>query len=235
MRKNSIKYLWLLAIGLIIFLAGCSLGGQKKKSGNNDWKNEVLMAQSCGIDGLMCCPDKDPKCQFGQECCVDPNDDKRNYCSDKCDFGTEGSFCRAEGLKCDQGLVCNKGNCAPCGGENEPCCQSEGACAGELICHKDQCLKCGLPGNPCCGEEKKCFANTEFKSRLECLSDFCAFCGSAGGVACAKSPACDVGHLLNNGICLPCGDYNQPCCKNEEKIFCNQSDLECMAGFCANK
>jgi hypothetical protein len=92
-----------------------------------------------------------------------------------------------------------------------------------------------LPGNPCCGNEKSCLTKTEYNSRVECMNDVCAFCGSAGGVSCNSKPECDMSHLLNNGVCLPCGNYNQPCCKNEESNFCNKADLNCTAGFCANK
>lgn len=232
MRKKSINYLILIIIIFPLVIGGCA---HKKNDAtkNDDWENEILMAQSCGMDGLMCCPDKDPQCQFGQACCVDPNDPKRNYCADECGFGTDGSFCRAGDDKCDNGLVCLGGNCTSCGGDKEPCCQSENLCNGELLCHKDVCLECGLPGNPCCGEEQTCLADDSSKSRIECRNSICTFCGSSGGIACEGLPVCDEWHLMNNDTCLSCGGYNQPCCNNGTEKTCKEPELECRVGFCA--
>lgn len=231
MRKKRSNFLILLIIVPIV-IGGCALK-KKDTTKNTDWENEILMAQSCGMDGLMCCPDKDPQCQFGQECCVDPNDPKRNYCSDECNFGTEGAFCRAGEDKCDNSLVCLKGNCTACGGDNEPCCSGDSKCNEELLCHKEVCVECGLPGNPCCGEERSCLDNDSNNSRIECRNSICTFCGSLGGIACEDSPECDDWHLFNNGSCLSCGGYNQPCCSDGKEKTCKEPGLQCRVGFCA--
>lgn len=232
--KNIAKSVIIFLFFVLIF-SGCSSG--KTESGReNDWRNEVLLAQSCGMDGLRCCPDKDPKCQFGQQCCVDPNDPARDYCAEECNFGSEGSFCRTDkNNQCDLGLVCQAGDCVSCGGENEPCCIGDALCENELVCHKNQCLQCGLPGNPCCSEGPACLGEEAGDARLECRSAVCAYCGSGGGIACENGPNCDEWHLLNNGSCLSCGGYNQPCCQVDENNICKTEELECRVGFCAKK
>jgi hypothetical protein len=68
--KHKIVFL----LFIIVFVSGCSF----KQAVPDSWKDEILMAQECGMDGLMCCPDTEPSCQYGQECCVNPNDDTKN-------------------------------------------------------------------------------------------------------------------------------------------------------------
>ena len=61
---------------LLITVSGCwKNGGESEEIA---WQDEVLLASECGMDGLPCCRKGDP-CLYGQVCCTDPNNMKRNY------------------------------------------------------------------------------------------------------------------------------------------------------------
>lgn len=227
----------LLLVILTIFLSSCSLPTNRKKNDDSGWKDEVLWAQECGMDGLPCCKNTDQPCQYGQSCCVSQTDERSDYCADTCEYGKEKTFCRKEDPKCDSGFVCAADKCEKCGDENESCCQTGEKCAADLICHNDKCLSCGLGGNPCCAVEPNCKNKVaRDRSRTECMNGICTYCGSSNAIGCLSEPYCNKGHLLNNDFCLPCGGYNQPCCDEATEIGyeCNPSeDLTCILGFCS--
>lgn len=227
--KNKIVFLLLI----LLLLNGCSFG--KDKQGSDNWENEVLVASECGMDGLRCCSDPEVACQFGQECCVDPNNPENNYCADNCNFGQMNTFCRQGDPQCDEGLACFGSKCIVCGNEKQPCCS--GNCQEGLLCHQDQCLKCGEAGAPCCAVAPGCtHANSADETRTECINGVCTFCGTNGGAACPDAPRCNPGHLLNNEFCLNCGGYNQPCCDTGAGAGsdCDQAEgLSCILGFCS--
>lgn len=224
------KY-WLLILCLL-FLAGCSK--QKAENDDTSWEDEVLVAQDCGMDGLQCCTKGDTPCLYGQNCCVDPNDSKRNACFDECICGVEGRFCCAD-QKCGDGLACVQGDCVKCGQNNEACCEGD-KCEGGLLCYQGKCAECGLTGNPCCDKEEAC--KDQGKSdvlRSECSDGICLLCGSNENRACKTEPNCIAGHLFNNDICYHCGGANQPCCdlKNSKSECSKELNLKCVLGFCS--
>ncbi len=211
---------------LAFTLSGCFLNKEEDKN-NNDWQNEILMAQECGMDGLPCCLDKDPSCFYGQQCCVDPNNPTHTACRDECTCGHSEEFC-CENNQCEDGLVCRDGYCVECGNKEEPCCLND-ECQEGLVCYQNECVECGLPGNPCCSEGKACLGEGKLDdTRTECEEDICVLCGFSGQKACVGEPFCNPHNLLNNGICYHCGGYNQPCCENQ---FCDKG-LQCKLGFC---
>jgi len=61
-KINKILHLGFLALAFLL-LSSCSLGGGDKSE--NDWRDEVLLAQECGENGLMCCIEKEPACKYG--------------------------------------------------------------------------------------------------------------------------------------------------------------------------
>lgn len=222
----------------VIFLSGCSLKIFKKDTNNSNWKNEVLWAQECGMDGLPCCKNSDQPCQYGQSCCVSQTDPSSDYCADTCEYGKDKTFCRKDEPKCDDGFTCVADKCEACGKDNQPCCSKGTSCSPDLLCYSDKCLKCGLPGNPCCSLEPDC-ANkaARDKTRAECIDGLCTYCGSSDAIGCLTQPYCNTGHLLNNNFCLPCGGYNQPCCDSNSEMGydCNPAEnLTCILGFCSN-
>lgn len=192
----------LSAVVLLLTLSACQLPFTKSRPAPAD----VLLASECGQDKLKCCTDE-PKCSFGQKCCPDPNDAKRNYCSDECTCGGLDEFCCASATKCQPGL----------------------SCAGDL------CVMCGLAGGPCCETGAACPGVVEEGiSYIECRSGTCVLCGVDGQNACAGETKCAPNHLLNNGICYRCGGSNQPCCRNErgEQSCDSEQNLVCELGFC---
>jgi hypothetical protein len=220
---------------LLILLPGCLLKKDKNIS-SNDWQNEVLMAQECGLDGLPCCVDKNKPCQYELNCCVNPTDNKQNYCATKCEFGTKDQFCRTSNPFCDEGLSCAESYCKPCGEKNNVCC-TDNKCNNDLVCHQNKCVECGIPNNPCCTKGKAC-QNEEKKNenRSECQNNICILCGTENELACQKEPLCNKGNLLNNNVCYLCGGFNQPCCQKGElnNYECDESaGLRCDLGFCA--
>lgn len=220
---------------LILVLAGCSLKFWEKDKPVADpdaWKTEVLWADECGQDGMACCVDQAEQCKYGAVCCADPNHPERSRCQKSCESGIVGRFCSSEN-KCAEGSVCVNGDCAKCGGKDEPCCGSE-KCGDGLICHAGRCLACGELGSPCCQAGQSCVKQKD-GSRSECLADICALCGSEAQPACPSDPACSNGFLKNGNECLTCGGPNQPCC-NENSITPYNCDpakgLICNLGFC---
>ncbi len=217
----------IIIIFIFSFLSGCSWY-KNNKSNNNDWKNEVLMAQECGLDGLPCCLDKEPPCFYGQQCCVDPNNPKHNACRDECSCGGLDEFCCKDN-QCQEGLACRDGYCVECGDRGEACCPQE-VCNNDLVCYHKQCVSCGLTGSPCCKNDKACLNQDDRdKYRNECQEGICILCGSSGQKACQSKPFCNPNNLLNNTFCYHCGAYNQPCCEGEK---CDLG-LSCQLGFCS--
>ncbi len=193
-----------LALIFILFLSGCA--GGEKVDNDEEWNTDVLIAQDCGMDGLQCCLDQEPQCQFGQTCCFAPNNPEIHYCADECDFGKKKMPCRLEGPVCDEGLGCKQ----------------------------DYCVECGESGNPCCQEEVKCKNQESLSSeRAECINNICTNCGADGEVACPNQLKCLEGNLLNNDFCFRCGGLNRPCCKNEDNSMGCDESLECNFGFCS--
>jgi len=219
--QKKIVFIFLVLFLSIFVVSGCILKKEPLVQDEDSWENEVLEAKECGMDGLMCC-ENDPACYYGQVCCASPDNPKKNYCADSCDFGEENKFCRKDDPKCNSGFICSEDYCVQCGEENELCC-SQDICSDDLICYQSHCVKCGLSGNPCCGD-----ICSQDKNRLECNNGICKECGFGGKPKCKEKPFCDIYHLENNGLCLECGKENLPCCLNDK---C-QSNLKCVKGFC---
>lgn len=230
--RNKKTILAFIGVGtLLILLAGAIwiYVGQKTFK---ETKDDVLIAQDCGMDGLQCCS-SEPKCSFGQECCVNPNNQKQNQCADQCGCGQQDQFCCADN-QCDQGMACVDAKCTACGGENQPCCGD--ICTGNsksgnsLVCFADQCVGCGEIGYPCCGESKCFGADQPEKTLAECAGGICNACGGNQLGACAGQPRCLTDFLLNNNTCFKCGEINEPCCADKK---CNsKANLKCLQGFC---
>ena len=200
----SLKNVSLVLLLVVFVLPGCSLFKQKDLP-NSDWQKEVLMAQDCGLEGLSCCKDRAQVCDGGLSCCTNPTGTGENFCSENCDEGTKGKFCRADG-QCDQGLSCVS----------------------------NICVECGIVGNPCC-EKDKCKTGESNKSdHAECFDGLCQLCGAAENRACLGEK-CLPYNLLNNSTCFSCGGYNQPCCQisTSTEHECDASlKLRCRLGFC---
>lgn len=223
--KRIFSIIFLLII--TVFFAGCAAKNDKNTGRRVP---EVLLARDCGLDKMKCC-DEDPPCSYGQECCADPNDSSKNYCSDSCSCGAKEEFCCAGGL-CQGDLACLGGLCQSCGREKEFCCPAKReACGLGLICSGERCEKCGLVGNACCPGDNGCWSDK--KGRAECSLGKCVACGYGGHPACQSGEKCLAGNLLTNGRCEYCGGFNQPCCQNER---CEEkSGLKCELGFCARE
>lgn len=225
---KSVMKICLLAL-LVSSLSAC---GQKKLTPNTDGP-DILMARDCGLDKLQCCAE-DPACSYAQQCCVDPNDSDRNYCSDQCTCGSEGEFC-CKGDKCNNGLTCFEGNCTACGGKDQPCCNGTG-CGNNLLCSNEKCVECGVTGNPCCADNKCNDQIKKDKNRSECSEGACKLCGSNGNLACHGDPKCLAGNLFSNDNCYQCGGNNEPCCDQTAGTGydCNPKlNLKCNLGFCS--
>ncbi|PLX27791.1 hypothetical protein C0583_00950 [Candidatus Parcubacteria bacterium] len=231
---NYVSYTSVMLV-ILLLLGGCSIFANEKDQ-DLSWKNDVLLAQECGEEGLMCCLEKDPLCKYG-DCCFDPNNPENNICSQSCDYGTLDNFCR-EGNDCDASLSCYESFCVVCGGLEQPCCADE-TCSDGGTCFRGECVECGVTGNPCCEGEKKCFNQAlENSDRAECIDEMCTLCGHDGNIKCQKEPFCNENHLQNNYMCLQCGGFNQPCCREivapgETRKYCLEEDLECKLDFCS--
>lgn len=224
------KTIFLLLV--ILLLGGCSLGFDEQAAEQSP--NEILLAQECGMDGLRCCADE-PKCSFGQACCIDPNDQSQTRCSNECSCGGQDEFCCADN-QCGDGLVCLEGSCTACGAENQPCCgdicQSvKGKNGGQLLCYQQQCLACGQLATPCCQEEPFCRLMDDLSLGF-CQDGLCAACGGNEQAACLADQACLAGYLLSEGRCYQCGGLNQPCCVSQT---CSNDSFVCLSGFCQPK
>jgi hypothetical protein len=224
---------FILLVAVLVSATGCSLLNKEELKKELP---EIMQMRDCGLDRLQCC-DTEPSCFYAQECCVDPNNNTRNYCADKCTTGGEDEFCNLSEPKCQTGFDCYQGNCRKCGEEEESCCSGATKCDIDLICSQNECVRCGLIGNPCCQSGKGCVnEGIENKERAECIDDICELCGFGGKKPCPSEPACTSGHLYNNNFCLVCGEANQPCCDSSTGFDCNpKNNLKCELGFCIEK
>ncbi len=225
----------IVAGAIIMLLSGC---GRALPENGDSWKSEIAEGHACGEHGLECCKDREPKCFHGLICCTSPDGSGKDMCLDECACGKDGSFC-CEDEKCQSGLVCLNQVCEKCGKRDEPCCDTTDVCvSSDLACSAGRCVLCGIDGNPCCMSEPACIATgTTRADRNECRAGTCMACGSDGMIPCEKPPVCNPGNLLNNGSCLVCGGFNQPCCasstKGELKSCDSSKNLECRLGFCS--
>jgi len=178
------KY-YLILIFLSVLITGC--GQQNKEIYRDSWKEDVLVAQDCGLSGLACCLDKEKKCETGMECCFDPSDQTKSYCGESCDTGKIDKFCRKDEPRCD----------------------------GTAVCVNNYCTACGVTGSPCCEDNKCIDASKTDAQHSECLNNLCALCGERDEVVCSGAYRCKRGYLDNGGLCLKCGGTNQPCCTGE--------------------
>ncbi len=238
MKTAKKKTILFFSLGLAVLLLLSACRPQPSQPANNNWQNEIGVAHQCGEEGLACCLDRQPSCFYNLSCCQNPNNPKQTECREECHCGQAGDFCCA-GNVCQPGLACWQGHCQKCGGQDEPCCPGQGQpCAQDnLACANGLCVACGLVGNPCCSASSSlsCLSqNARDKTRAECRGGFCRPCGFAGQAACQSQPACLPKHLLNNGVCYACGEFNQPCCdKASQGYDCNpEKGLVCRLGFC---
>lgn len=220
-RYNVFLFLFIL----MFILTGCF---SRQAQEIADWEDEVLIAEECGMDGLSCCAE-DPKCKYGQTCCVNPVNNNKTYCAVECVCGELNKFCCSDGLSCGESLICLDGVCALCGKDGEKCCDSE-QCDDDLLCAKGVCKKCGVEGGVCCAGEVPCVESKE--KRVECVDNICSLCGMPGERSCSEEPFCSSGNLLNNNSCIPCGKTNNPCCNKEVSGYECESGLKCELGFC---
>jgi hypothetical protein len=212
---------------LFLLLSGCYFGSKNVKR----VQPEILLATECGFDKLACCA-SEPTCNFGQQCCPDPNSPNRNYCSEDCSCGGEDEFC-CEKSQCSNGLTCRDGLCLKCGGEGDVCCPGTAVCSSSLACLDDKCVKCGEIGNPCCQGSKTC--ETAKGENNECYEGLCRSCGFDGSPACSSTSPCLKNQLLTGNRCERCGEINKPCCNKDLVGYdCDQSKgLVCELGFCS--
>jgi hypothetical protein len=224
------KYLSLiLVIFSLFFLTACT----KNNDENAQKAPEVLLGTDCGFDRLKCCATT-PTCNYGQQCCVDPNDNSRNYCAENCECGNNEEFCCA-GNKCLGNAVCTNGICSACGEKGQACCDNGNSCSSGLVCSNNKCSECGNNGEPCCPGSDSCLPKAG--ERSECLNNFCSNCGFDGNPSCLAGDKCLAGQLFTGKTCERCGENNQPCCNTDsgKNYDCDQSaGLKCQLGFCAN-
>lgn len=220
--------LLILIISSPIFLTACA----KSEQNNSRQVPAVLLGTDCGFDKLKCCATT-PACNYGQQCCVDPNNVNINYCSEDCSCGNNEEFCCA-GNKCNGNAVCVNGICSACGAKDQVCCTDATSCLGGLVCSENKCLECGLSGEPCCEGANSCLRKAGEKA--ECLNNFCQNCGFDGNPPCTTGDKCLPGQIFTGKNCERCGQNNQPCCSvaSSTSYACDSSaSLKCELGFCA--
>lgn len=233
--KAKVIVLALSAV-FVLGVSGCTFGNDSE-AGYNSWERDVLMASECGMDGLPCCKEKEPSCQYGQSCCRDPRNQERTYCADSCECGKKNAFCCEDDPACGYGLACANHRCVDCGGRDEPvCAEEDNRCEDGLVAHKGKCVECGRAGNPCCRTGAECKDQESINEQhTECRNGVCIECGTHGNPAC-KHEGCLDGHLSNGGMCFLCGGLNEACCKDEftDNKGCNPlKGLYCEKGFCS--
>ncbi|HEY3449627.1 MAG TPA: hypothetical protein VGK67_24955 [Myxococcales bacterium] len=186
----------------------------------------------CGRGGSKCCG-QEPFCEAGtvcsfqlcetcgangQPCCAGDACEGRNTClrgtCSSC--GGPSAPCCGTGAPCDPGATCAGEKCVTCGTQGAPCCPGGTCTPAGLACGAlGGCEACGKAGQPCCapadaGTAARC------DQPLRCLRGTCTACGVAGGSACGPGfdHFCDEGLELNaGGVCVPCGEVGQPCCR----------------------
>jgi hypothetical protein len=218
----------ILLASLLFVLSACSNNDQSNKR----YVPEVMLGTDCGFDKLKCCATT-PTCNYGQQCCIDPNDAGKNYCSEDCSCGDNEEFCCA-GNVCNGQAVCLHGICTVCGDKDQVCCAGAESCSSGLACLNNKCLECGVNGGPCCPQNSCLFKAGE---RSECLSGICTNCGFDGNPPCTTGDKCLTGQIFAGKTCERCGQNNQPCCNKDSNTGydCDSSQgLKCDLGFCGN-
>lgn len=171
----------------VMFLVS-ACGAPDKTIYQDSWREDVLLSQECGLNGLTCCFNQEQKCQSGLACCANPNDATKGFCSETCDFGKVDQYCRGAEPKCDD----------------------------TAVCLDDYCVECGVKGNPCCANSKCLDQDKNDSLHTECIDNICSLCGGSGELSCLGDFKCFAGNLDNGGFCHKCGGVNQPCCDDEK-------------------
>lgn len=189
-----------------------------------------------------CCMLPGTACQKNEECCGLPShgsfccSDARNTglvalaCSNQrgqcitCG-GTTGVPCPpgagcSRSADCAEGYNCVDGRCQPCGASGDPCCERAPACrAAGQGCVNGRCAPCGGQSQPCC-DGQSCTQG------FECRNGLCQ------RPRCRQDNDCprDRDYRCQNGLCLPCGGREEPCCSDGR---CNHVNDQCIRGWCS--
>ncbi|HZS36974.1 MAG TPA: hypothetical protein VFF06_09110 [Polyangia bacterium] len=207
----------------------------------------------CGQDNQACCPAGQTRCMSSDHACSDPTGpgscvtcvNQGATCSAGGAPCCDGSLCNGTtcvacgqgiGDQCCPGQVCNgsdlfcdgSNHCAPCGGNNQVCCNSTSSspsCDPNLTCVTgapgggpgNHCTPCGDLNDPCCSG-----ASCPASSSLACDNGTCHTCGQVRGQICCQFSQCFGAFLACDGTnhCQPCGQ--------------NLGDDCCPDGSCAN-
>jgi hypothetical protein len=166
--------------------------------------------------------------------------------------------CGGCGIACPADSVCTNGRCVPnCGMNGQACCGSTPRCAASLVCRGGSCVPCGGQGQPCCetnscGPNRICYGAggaTLLDGNPQHAADgVCYTCGIENAYCChgavCNGFTCFVGPVRRPGdatplvpagqaYCHACssgqGRVGEPCCSG----FACQDLLACSAGTCA--
>lgn len=129
----------------------------------------------------------------------------------------------------------NNNEYSNCGNYGQDCCAPDNFCSyGE--CQGGVCAHCGFFGETCCFQrESQCEAGSECNyGKCEVREDYFKDCGHVGYAPCpyTENIKCYTGvYDGNSGLCVACGDYEQPCCQ-ETPYDCDYG--KCVYGICKN-
>jgi len=132
------------------------------------------------------------------------------------------------------------------GNLGEPCLQPGDRCiigiCGKLPGGGDVCVQCGGPGQYCCDASSspprcnfgnQCIGSICQKTNIQPWEDSCGLAGlpTCIGVADGQSYCVGASVPTPGGVCVECGEYGYPCCRNTA-YPCDYGS--CVNGICYN-
>jgi hypothetical protein len=120
-----------------------------------------------------------------------------------------------------------------CGDYGQSCCSPDNFC-GYGECQGGICTHCGFFGETCCFQrDSPCETGSEcYFGICKVKEDYFVDCGHVGYAPCSftENIKCYTGvYDGNSGLCVACGDYEQPCCQ-ETPYDCDYG--KCVYGIC---
>ncbi len=221
----------------------CGNGADDDCDGKVDCADSSCGGVACG-GGKVCMGTQCiTPCAGGGSCDSNPGHSKCVPGTFACE-GSARTCVDMGGSRCNNNQICSAGNCAACGGVNQPCCAGDRCTAG--VCRGGTCAACGGLGQPCCAGSN-CGSNvcrggecgpacktgdcTSNSGQSQCLKGTW-FCDAAGNSTCRDAASkCGNGQICQGGTCAAaCSPPPSGCTGNLNQDRCKSGVGSCSTG-----
>lgn len=235
MRSNSLSWLGVLPIALIVGLAACTSAVPSTTTSTTANPTDPScrvntcesLAKNCGIVSDGC--GNQLRCGT---CAGNNNNCINNVCQSACQSNNEcpaGSSCmngsctdKCSGPSdCGSGQTCTNGSCVA---STAQYCTYDSQCRANERCQNNYCVSTTVPGssNQACSYDSQCLSGERCTNGL---------CSNVGGQTCRYNTDCPVNETCSNGYCYVVNGGGQAGCRSNTD--CSYGE-QCNYGVCTN-